>query len=316
MSWKSSTIAFSMKFRKEPRIKRRRIFSTIEKSPISSKNSKNPNGLSITISSPLSGSVKTSICSKTNSCKKMPKSKYSKNMQKEPKNNMKLCQLNPKLSEIHSKLTQFRSFPNSPSRAAPSHPSQTSATTKKSCKNSPNPIIHNFILPNLNRTANYLVSPNKCTLILRRVVKEDQSIIMPIWTFLIIATILRPSFTLLPVTLQHPPTITQLCHNFLTHLANRVTLMHCNMKKIIKICSRCINLTRMILKTQCHKKISLSINQMPVDTIRTFLLDFRIIHRLTIKCLKCLYWGLEKFQSRKWSTRIGCCLKNQSHKSF
>jgi hypothetical protein len=72
-------------------------------------------------------------------------------------------------------------------------------------------------------------------------------------------------------------------------LANTTALMHCNMKKIIKMCSHCINLTRMTLKTQFHQKISLPINQMPVDTIRTFLLDFRIIHRLTIKCLKYLH---------------------------
>jgi hypothetical protein len=264
----------------------------------------------------LSNSVKTSICSKTNSCKKMPKSKHSKDMQKEPKNNTKSCQLSPKLSEIHSKLTQYQSFPNSPSWATPSHPSPISATTKESCKNSPNPIIHNSILPNLSLTAKYSESPNKCTLILRRAVKEDQIITMPIWTFLIIATILRPNFTLLPVTFQHPPTITQLCHNFLTHLANRVTLMHCNMKKIIKMCSHCINLTRMILKTQCRPNISLSINQMPVGIIRTFLLDFRMIHRLTIKCLKCLHWGLGKLQNRKWLKRINNCLKNPSHKSF
>jgi hypothetical protein len=289
MPWKSSTIAFSIKSRKKPKTKRKRSFSTITKSPISPKTSNNPNGLSITISSPLSGSIKLSICSKTNSCKKMPKSKYSKDMPNATKNNTKSSQLNPKLSEIHSRPTQYQSFPNSPSRATPSHPSLISATTKESCKNSPNPIIHNSILPNLSRTANYPESPNKCTLTLRRAVKEDQNTTMPIWTFFLIATILRPNFTLLPVTLQHQTTITQLCHNFLPHLANTTALMHCNMKKIIKMCSHCINLTRMTLKTQFHQKISLPINQMPVDTIRTFLLDFRIIHRLTIKCLKYLH---------------------------
>ena len=180
MRWKSSTIAFSMKFKKEPKTKSRRIFLTIKKLPISSKSFKNPNGLSITISSPLSGSIRPSICSKTNSCKKMPKSKYSKDMPNAQKNTTKSCQLNPKMSEIHSRLVQYQSFPNSPSRATPSHPSPISATTKESCKNSPNPIIHNCILANLSRTANYPESPNKCTLILRRPVKEDQNIKMPI----------------------------------------------------------------------------------------------------------------------------------------